>query len=147
MLVEKKVALSQNGGNMGHGGHSVIRNYLQRFWLAMKAFKGKREVISVNLEVKGQIHETSPTVCRLVGVLWSFFDVVLFTVCSHSLSVRLLKGKMGKRSCHLLITHFFLLWSMGKSPQVRQDVVWPKYLKSVLGPKVSRAAWGYLVQG
>ena len=31
MLLERKVALIQNGGNMGDGGLSVIQNYLQRF--------------------------------------------------------------------------------------------------------------------
>ena len=57
-------------------------------------------------------------------------DVIMFTQ-----SVRLPKGKLGKRSGYLLVSYFhfyfFDLW--GEKQQVRQNLLWSKKLKGVLG--------------
>lgn len=68
--------------------------------------KGK-EKGSVNHWERGSKSLPSPTVGRLVNFLWSFFRGY-FVHTAYSL-----KGKLGKRSGHSLITYssFLLLWS------------------------------------
>ena len=49
------------------------KNHIPRFCLAMKSFKGKREVISFNHGDGGQ-SSPPPTVCRLVCRLVNFLS-------------------------------------------------------------------------
>ena len=60
-----------------------------------------------------------------------------------SLFMRLLKGKLGKRAGHLLITFISTSSIYGKNQERRRGVVWSKDLKDMLEPKIveHRGAW------
>ena len=75
----------------------------------------------------------SPLGCR-VGHDWAI-SLHFFTSCSHSLFMRLLKGKSGKKIDHLLITYssFLLLWSKGKVNKLGKVFCDQKIWKLCLG--------------
>ena len=84
----------------------VPKNQHSGFCLAMKVFKEKREIISANHWDGGQ----GPCHPSLWAGLLTSCDLSLHAVL-FKLFVRLLKGKLRKRSCHLLIAYcsFLLL--------------------------------------
>ena len=118
---------------------------LRRWWTSMspktnykdsagpwKLWKGKEGAISVNHWDKGSESSLSPTLCRLVDFLCSLFRCYLVQT---DFSMRLLKGKLGNGFGHLFITYssFLLLWSMERTNNTRQGIVWFKALKGMLG--------------
>ena len=54
-------------------------------------------------------------------------------ICLHSLFLRLLKGKLGKRSGHLLITCSFLFFDLWKEPR--------RYTRYCVIKRSERCAW------
>ena len=73
---------------------------------------------------------------------WAFCDLalrsILFTVWSHRLFMRLLKGKREKRSGHLLVTYSssLLLWSMERTNKLGKVLCTQKIWNVCLG-------WGW----
>ena len=133
MLVEKKVTFNQNAGNSGRWWtQRPPKNHLQKFFLAMKAFKRKEGHDLVNHWDRQSESLPSPTMCRLVIPPDLSLDAILFTQC---VLARLLKGKLGKRSGHLFITYssFLLLWSMERANRLGEVWCDQKIWKVCLG--------------
>lgn len=106
-----------------------LENHLERWCLAMKVLKERREVIPVKPWNRGAESSPSATVCRLVCRLLTIrelpLDAILFTVWSPSLFMRLLKGKPVKRSGRLLFTYSLsLLTLIYEKFWIRQGIVW-----------------------
>ena len=80
-------------------------NPLRRVCLAVKAFKGKEgSYLQLILEIEGQGHyqpHRVPAYVQACRLLLSFLQMLS---CSHGLFMRLLKGRLGKRSGPLLMT-------------------------------------------
>ena len=105
----KESCFNQNASSLG------------RWWtqcppktLPWKLLKGNRDVISVGHwdgESKSSLFPACAGLCASLSSSYNLsLDAILF-----SQSVRLPKGKLGKRSDYLLITYpSFLLWSVGK---------------------------------
>ena len=95
-----------------------------------------REALIIETEV--QIHCHLPLHASLSTSCDLSLDAILFS----QFFIGLLTGRLGKRLSHLLVTYssFLLLWSKEETNR-KQDTVWSKGLKGVLGPEMSRA-WG-----
>ena len=87
-----------------------------------------REALIIETEVQIHchlpLHASSSALCDLS------LDAILFS----QFFIGLLTGRLGRRYSHLLITYssFLLLWSKEETNR-KQDTVWSKGLKSVLG--------------
>ena len=98
-----------------------------------------REALIIGTEVQIHchlpLHASSSAPCDLS------LDAILFS----QFFIGLLTGRLGRRYSHLLITYssLLLLWSKEETNR-KQDTVWSKGLKGVLGPEMNRA-WGCLV--
>ena len=134
---ERKGAFNQNAGNLGWLQHlpkttSEDSARCERF---------PRGIGKSSQLMRGPDSSPSPLCAGLcAGLLIPcnvHLDVILLTVWSHNLLGRLLKGKLGKKSSHLLTTYFSFLcpWSYRKNRQVRQGIVRLKDLKCALGQK------------
>ena len=123
------------------------KNYFQRFCSSWWFWRGTGKSSQL---MGGQTHHHSPLRAGLCAGLLTpcnlRLDVILLTVWSPSLLGRLLKGKLGKKSSHLLITYssFLCPWFYRKNRQVWQGIEGLKDLKGALGPE-KRRAWGCLV--
>ena len=116
VLVERKVAFNPKAINLGRRWTQCPQNHLQRFCSAMKVFKGKKGSNfseSLRREVRSVVIPRCMQACQLLVIFLHILS------CSHTLFARLLKGKLGKRSGHLLITcSLFLLWSTERNKRL-----------------------------
>ena len=98
----------------GDGGLSIPQNTPPKIPLSHKRFKGKEESNLLITETGGQTRPCPPlrSGCWL---LWSSpRHYLVHTAWSHSLLMRLPKGKLRKRSGHLLIVYSSLIYKSGK---------------------------------
>ena len=138
MLVERKIALNQNADNPGRWWTQYLPRPFLKVLLGHEFLKGKKEAILANHWDRRSELLPFPTVCRLVfrlvfrliKCLWLSLDAVLSTK-----SVRLLKGKIGKRSGYLLVTYssFLLLWSMERTNKLGKVLCTQKIWNVCLG--------------
>ena len=103
----------------GEGGLSVPGKPLPKIPFNPESFERETEVISVHLWDREWESWPFSTVCRLVDSSWSSSRCYS---CSHSV-FRLLKGKLEKRSGHLLTTYSscLLLWFMERTNKLGKD--------------------------
>ena len=136
LLEERKVAFNQRVSDLGRRWTYVPPKPTLKIVLGHEPFKGKRgSHLSQSLR-QGPGPSPPATHCMQASQLLVIF---LQTLCSHSLFTRLLKGKLGKRSGHLLISLHFYFFDLQKEPtgQAKYHVI--KRFEKCAGAEVSRA--------
>lgn len=115
--------------------------YLQRFYTAMKAFKGKQEnYLSFITEIGGLSSCHSPLYAGLLTPYDLSLGANLFAQCVWEIIEEVREEIQSSINCL-----FFIPTSLNyeKNKKVRQSIVWSKGWNGVLGPEMSRAwcAW------
>ena len=117
---------------------TIKKEKKERFCLAMKFLKGRREVVSI-IEIGVRVMTIPPTCMQShqIPLIFSRHSLV-HTVWSHSLFGRLLKGNVGKRTGHLLLTLHFYFFAIERTDKLGGGVT---FSSDLVGRPV--IPWGF----